>query len=168
MLVRQQRLDLRVVQKLAHELGKHLAALQPIAVLGEYARVPYRIVGVKVPRTSGTEDCSPVAPSAGVPIGCHKIPAAAGRSAIARAGSKADLRWRKDATGCGSTHSAHRAQASGSPAMDGSPEPLLPARCRRTTGPDPQIPHASSPPLIRRKKVNQQIPALTRGFSANC
>ena len=47
MLVRQQRLDLRMVQKLGHELGKHLAVLQPIAVLCESGRVPDRVVGRK-------------------------------------------------------------------------------------------------------------------------
>ena len=47
MLVRQQRLDLRMVQKLGHELGKHLPVLQPVAVLGEGGRVPDRIVGRK-------------------------------------------------------------------------------------------------------------------------
>jgi len=47
MLVRQERLDLRVIEQLAHELGKHLAALQPVAVLGEGGRVPDRIVGRK-------------------------------------------------------------------------------------------------------------------------
>src|SRR6266516_3801277 len=35
MLVRQQRLDLRVVEKLGHEFGKHLAVLQSVAVLRE-------------------------------------------------------------------------------------------------------------------------------------
>src|SRR3984885_2602242 len=44
MLVRQQRLDLRMVQKFAHELGKYRAGLQPIAVLREGRRA-------KVPRT---------------------------------------------------------------------------------------------------------------------
>ena len=39
MLVRQQRLDLRMVQKFAHELGKYRAGLQPIAVLREGRRV---------------------------------------------------------------------------------------------------------------------------------
>src|SRR5438094_909317 len=48
MLVRQQWLDLRMVQKLAHELGKHLAALQSIAVLREHGRVPDRVVGREV------------------------------------------------------------------------------------------------------------------------
>src|ERR1700687_5357543 len=47
MLVRQQRLDLRMVQKLAHELRKHLAVLQSVAVLREGGRVPDRIVGRK-------------------------------------------------------------------------------------------------------------------------
>ena len=47
MLVRQQRLDLRIVQKLGHELGKHLPVLQPVAVLGEGGRIPDRIVGRK-------------------------------------------------------------------------------------------------------------------------
>ena len=47
MLVRQQRLDLRMVQKFGHELGKHRAGLQPIAVLREGCRVPDRVVGRK-------------------------------------------------------------------------------------------------------------------------
>ena len=46
-LVRQQWLDLRMVQKRAHELRKHLAALQPVAVLREHGRVPNRVVGRK-------------------------------------------------------------------------------------------------------------------------
>src|ERR1039458_4113163 len=44
MLIRQQRLYLRMVQKLAHELGKHLAILQSVSVLREGGRVPDRIV----------------------------------------------------------------------------------------------------------------------------
>src|SRR6266487_2112257 len=47
MLVRQQRLDLRMVQKLGHEFGKHLAVLQSLAVLREGGRVPDRVVGRK-------------------------------------------------------------------------------------------------------------------------
>ncbi len=44
MLVRQQRLHLRVVQKLRHELLEHLALLQTLAVLGEGRRIPHRII----------------------------------------------------------------------------------------------------------------------------
>src|SRR5450759_4452133 len=47
MLVRQQRFYLRMVQKLAHELRKHLAVLQPVTVLREGGGVPNRIVGRK-------------------------------------------------------------------------------------------------------------------------
>src|SRR5438552_5418892 len=47
MLVRQQRLDLRVVEKLDHEFGKHLAVLQSVAALREGGRVPDRVVGRK-------------------------------------------------------------------------------------------------------------------------
>ena len=47
MLVRQQRLNLRMVEKFAHELGKRRADLQPIAVLHEGRRVPHRVVGRK-------------------------------------------------------------------------------------------------------------------------
>jgi hypothetical protein len=36
-----------MVEKLAHELGKHLAVLQPVAVLREHGRVPDRVVGRK-------------------------------------------------------------------------------------------------------------------------
>ena len=47
MLVRQQRLDLLMVQKLGHKLGKYPTVLQPIAILGEGGRVPDRVVGRK-------------------------------------------------------------------------------------------------------------------------
>jgi hypothetical protein len=47
MPVRQQRLNLWMGQKFAHELGKHRAGLQPIAVLREGGRVPDRVVGRK-------------------------------------------------------------------------------------------------------------------------
>ena len=43
-LVRQQRLHLRVVQKSGHERLEHIALLQPLPVLGERCRVPHRIV----------------------------------------------------------------------------------------------------------------------------
>src|ERR1700731_2726230 len=62
MLVRQQRLDLRIVQKFAHDLGKHRAVLQPIAVLREGSRGPRSGRRATVPRTSGPRDCSPTAP----------------------------------------------------------------------------------------------------------
>ena len=44
MFVRQKRLHLAVVQKLGHELLKHVAVLQPLAVLRKCRRVPYRII----------------------------------------------------------------------------------------------------------------------------
>ena len=44
MLVRQQWLDLRMVQKPGHELREHIAVLQPFPILGEGGRVPDRIV----------------------------------------------------------------------------------------------------------------------------
>src|SRR6266446_2309089 len=47
MLIRQQRFDLRMVQKLGHELGEYLAALQPVVVLREHGRVPHQVVGRK-------------------------------------------------------------------------------------------------------------------------
>ena len=47
MLVRQQRPDLRVIEKLAHEFGENLAVLQPGAVLREHGRIPDAIVGRK-------------------------------------------------------------------------------------------------------------------------
>src|SRR5262245_57438872 len=47
MLIRQQRFDLRMIQKLGHELGEYLAALQPVAVLREHGWVPYQVVGRK-------------------------------------------------------------------------------------------------------------------------
>src|SRR5665213_3184467 len=47
MLVRQQRFDLRMVQKARHELRKYLAVLQPLSVLREGGGVPDTIVGRK-------------------------------------------------------------------------------------------------------------------------
>ena len=47
MLVRQQGFDLRMVQKFAHELRKHLTVLQSVAVLRKGGWVPDRIVGRK-------------------------------------------------------------------------------------------------------------------------
>src|SRR5215472_18891573 len=119
-----------MVQKLGHELGEYLAALQPVAVLREHSGpTPGR--RAKVPRTSGTEDCSPIAPSAGVPTGCRRTLAAARRSAIAPAGSRDGLRSRKAAKGYGSALPTHRAQASGSFSADGSPAPAPQANVRK-------------------------------------
>jgi hypothetical protein len=44
MVIGQERLHLRMVQKLRHELLKHVAALQPLPVLGERRRVPDGVV----------------------------------------------------------------------------------------------------------------------------
>jgi hypothetical protein len=45
MLVRQQRLDLWVIQKLFHEFPEHIAALKPVPVFGEAGRIPDCIIG---------------------------------------------------------------------------------------------------------------------------
>src|ERR1700686_2289380 len=47
MLVRQQRLDLWMVQKLGNKLRKYGAVLQPVTVLREGGWVPDRIIGRK-------------------------------------------------------------------------------------------------------------------------
>ena len=47
LLIRQQRFDLRMVQKLGHEVGQYLAALQPVTVLREHGRVLHQVVGRK-------------------------------------------------------------------------------------------------------------------------
>jgi hypothetical protein len=44
MLVRQQRLHLRMIEQPRHELLKHLAGLQAFAVLGERRWIPHQIV----------------------------------------------------------------------------------------------------------------------------
>ena len=44
MLVRQQRLDLGMVQQPGHEFLKDVASLQPFAVLGERRGIPHRVV----------------------------------------------------------------------------------------------------------------------------
>jgi hypothetical protein len=52
MLVRQQWFDLRMVQKFAHELRKHLTVLQSVAVLRKGGWVPDRIVNAAANRPS--------------------------------------------------------------------------------------------------------------------
>src|SRR5258708_19087756 len=99
------------------------------------ARLPGR--RAKVPRTSGTEDCSPIAPSAGVPTVCRRTLAAARRSVIAPAGSRDGLRTRKAAKGYGSARPTHRAQAPGSFSADGPSAPAPQAKCTKTAALDP-------------------------------
>src|SRR5476651_336237 len=118
----------------------------------------------KAPRTSGTRDCSPVAPSTGVPTECRRTPAAARRSAIAPEGSRDVLRWRKVSQGCGSARSRRPGPAPGSSAEDGSLAPGPPARCTKTTRPDPQMRLACSSPAIRDDKVNHQVLTVASGF----
>src|SRR5262249_35043634 len=118
----------------------------------------------KVPRTSGTEDCSPIAPSAGVPTGCRRTLAAARRSAIAPAGSKDGLRSRKAAKGYSSARPTHRAQASGSFSADGSPAPAPQAKCTKRADPDRKILPACKPPPIRDRKTESANPRYGEGF----
>src|SRR5262252_6707163 len=110
------------------------------------------------------EDCSPIAPSAGVPTGCRRTLAAARRSAIAPAGSKDGLRSRKAAKGYGSARPTHRAQASGSSSADGSPAPAPQAKCTKTADPDPKIPPACKPPPIRDTKTESANPRYGEAF----
>src|SRR5262249_23180965 len=110
------------------------------------------------------EDCSPIAPSAGVPTGCRRTLAAARRSAIAPAGSKDGLRSRKAAKGYGSALPTHCVQASGSFSADGSPAPAPQAKCTKTTDPDPKIPPACKPPPIRDRKTESANPRYGEGF----
>jgi hypothetical protein len=103
------------------------------------------------PTNHGTKDCSPVAPSTGAPTECRRTPAAAGRSAIAPEGSRGVLRSRKASPSCGSTRPIHRGQAPGSSSADGSEAPAPPARCTKTTRPDPQKRPACEPPTIQER-----------------
>src|SRR6478672_10613541 len=117
-----------------------------------------------VPQTSDTKDCSPVAPSTGVPSGCRRTPAATRRSTIAPEGSKDVPRSHRASQGCGSNHSKHPGQVPAPSAADGSLAHAFPARCTKTGRPDPQTCHAWSPPLIRDDKVNHQASSVARGF----
>src|SRR5262249_49663511 len=163
MLIRQQRFDLRMVQKLGHELGEHLAVLQPVAVLGEHGRVPHRVVGRK--------SHEPAVQKIVVQL-LHQLafrPDAVEHlqqqgSTIAPAGSKDGLRSRKAAKGYGSALPTHRAQASGSFSADGSPAPAPQAKCTKTTDPDPKIPPACKPPPIRDRKTESANPRYGEGF----
>src|ERR1019366_2504509 len=110
MLIRQQRLYLRMVQKLAHELGKHLAILQSRPVLGEGVGNPDRIVRRK-PHDQRYKNYSSIVSSAVVPTECRRTPGAAMRSAIAPEGSRDVLRSRRASPNCGSARRAPHGQA---------------------------------------------------------
>src|ERR1700674_5793803 len=86
------------------------------------------------------------------------------RSTTAPEGSRDVLRSRKASPSCGSSRSIHRGPALGSSAADGSLAPGPPAKCTKTTRPDPQTCHACSSPAIRDDKVNHQVSIVARGF----
>src|ERR1700737_1323339 len=90
------------------------------------------------------------------------------RSAIVLVGSKDALRWRRAYPGHGSAHPEHHGQAPGPSSADGSVAPAPPARCTKTSRPDPKIRLACSHPRFEMIKVNHQATAVTRGFAANC
>jgi len=115
-----------------NELREHIAVLQPLAVLGEGGRVPDRIVRRQSRRTSDTKDCSPVAPSTGVPSGCRRTPAAATRSAIAPEGSKDVPSLAVQPTKAAvQITTKHPGQVPGPSAADGSLAHAYPARCTK-------------------------------------
>src|SRR5262249_18271791 len=105
---------------------------------------------------------------AGVPTGCRRTLAAARRSAIAPAGSRDGLRTRKAAKDYGSARLTHRAQASGSFSADGPSAPAAHAKCTKTAALDAEMRPASSPQLIRDRKIESVNSRSGEGFSANC
>ena len=66
-LARKQPLHLRQGKQLRQKTLRHLTREQPVAVLGEAARVPHRLVHPKFRRTRGTRGRIPAAPSADAP-----------------------------------------------------------------------------------------------------
>src|SRR5271168_4000018 len=107
-------------------------------------------------RTSGIRDCSSVAPSAVVPTGCRRTPAAARRSAIAPAGSRDVLRLHRASQSCDSFPPGLPAQARESSSTDGSPAPAPRPICRKKAHPDPKMRPASNPPPIRVKSESSR------------
>ena len=115
------------------------------------------------PRTSSTSDCSPIAPSAGVPTECRRTPAQ-------------QLLWRDRGASFVRIELTKATVQLAQHITDKRPNPSQRmvrrhqrlGRCMRTAGPDPQMSPAYEPPPIRDKKVNQQILATARGFSADC
>ena len=65
---------------------------------GPGGRVPDRVVR---PQSRGTKDCSPVAPSTGVPTECRRTPAAARPLSNCSGGIEGHPRWRKVSQGYG-------------------------------------------------------------------
>jgi hypothetical protein len=161
MLVRQSRLDLRMV--LVHELRKHVAVLQPLTVLREAGRVSDRIVR-RQPHEPAVQAIvvqllhQPSFRQNAVERACTAIaPEDRGASFVRIELTK--LRFSSPST---SQTSARILLSRWFGGTNVSP------RCTKTAGPDPQMCPAYEPPPIRDKKVNQQILATARGISADC
>ncbi len=111
MLVRQQRLDLRMVEQPRHELLEHLAGLQPFTVLGEGRRVPYRVVRRQSDKPAIQQVVATVAPSVVVPSGRHTALGSTKRSAVAPVALMAARPWRRAWQSAGSALSTHRGRS---------------------------------------------------------
>src|ERR1700746_2747178 len=146
MFVRQKRLHLAVVQKLGHELLKHVAVLQPLAVLRKCRRSPYRIIRRKPDEPAVQKDCSSIVPSAAAPSGCHRRLGARARSAIVPAGSRGAPRSHRASQRFGSGLSELPEPVHESFAMDGALARAPLAKYKKTIRPDPEMPRASWPP----------------------
>src|SRR5262249_17586511 len=168
MLIRQQRFDLRMVQKLGHELGEHLAVLQPVAVLREHGRVPHWVVGRKshepavqkiVVQLLHQLAFRPDAVEHLQQQGAQQLLRRDRRTAFAR------VKPRK-ATVQLAQHIAHKLPDLSQRMVRRHP------RLRRNVRKEPTLigkysPHASLRRFVT-EKLNQQILAMARGFSANC
>src|SRR5215472_7016676 len=150
-----------MVQKLGHELGEYLAALQPVAVLREHARVPHQVVGRKshepavqkiVVQLLHQLAFRPDAVEHLQQQGAQQLLRRDRRTAFAR------VKPRK------ATVQLSQHQASGSSSADGSPAPAPQAKCTKTADADPKIPPACKPPPIRDRKTESANPRYGEGF----
>src|ERR1700737_2154055 len=153
-----------MVQKLGHELCKHLAGLQPGAVLGEAGRIPDRIVRRKPHEPAAQKIVVQLLHQLAFRAECRRTPAAAMRSAIALEGSRVVPRWRKASQGDGSAHSKHLGPEHGSSSADDSEAPVPPARCTKTTRLDPQKRPACEPPTIHDTYIESSTEGLCEAF----
>src|SRR5664279_328921 len=146
MLVRQQRFYLRMVQKLAHELRKHLAVLQPVTVLREGGGVPNRIVGRKPHEPAVQKIVVQLFHELSFrPDAVEHLQQQSAQQLLRRDRGTSFARVKlPQATVQLAEYLTDKLP--GSSSANGSPESAPPAICKKTTRPDPQMLSACKPP----------------------
>ena len=146
MLVRQQRLHLRMIEQPRHELLKHLAGLQAFAVLGERRWIPHQIVRRQADEPAIQQVVVQLLHQLPLRADARIAPGSTGRSATAPVAPTVAPLSRRAGQSSGSARPIHRAPARVSCATDAREEHATQAIHKKTAHPDPGTYRASRSP----------------------